>query len=58
MLINVNVNKFSDLKACIYIKKRLQHRLFLVNIAKFLSAFILRETCERLLLKFIDSKWR
>ena len=33
-------------------------RLFLVNIANFLRTFILKEICERLILKSIDSKWK
>ena len=36
---------------CNFIKKRLQHRCFPVNIAKFLRTFILKNICERLLLK-------
>ena len=40
------------LKACNFIKKRLQHRLFLVNMAKFLRTPILKNICERLLLEF------
>ena len=37
-------------KACNFIKKRLQHRCFLVNIGKFLRTPILKNICERLLL--------
>ena len=33
------LNKFAVLQACNFIKKRLQHRGFTVNIAKFLRAF-------------------
>ena len=43
-------NKVADLEACNFIKKRLQHRCFPVNIAKFLRAPILKNTCQRLLL--------
>ena len=32
-------NKFAGLKACNFIKKRLQHRHFPVNIAKFISEY-------------------
>ena len=44
-------NKIAGLKACNFIKKRLQHRLFPVNIAKFLRTAILKSICELLLLK-------
>ena len=36
-------NKVAGLKACIFIKKRLQHRCFPVNIAKFLRTPILKK---------------
>ena len=42
-------NKTADLQACSYTKKRIQHRSFSVNIAKFLSTSILKNICERLL---------
>ena len=47
------------LTACNFIKKRLQHRCFPVNVAKFLRTSILKNICERLLLKFISAmlKW-
>ena len=36
-------NNVADLKACGFIKKRLQHRCFLVNIPRFLrTAFFYR----------------
>ena len=38
------------LKAYNFIKKRLRHRCFPVNIAKFLSTPILKNICKRLLL--------
>ena len=44
-------NKVTDLKACNFIKNRLQHRCFPVHIAKFLGAPILKNNYERLLLK-------
>ena len=40
-------------KACYFIKKRLQHRWFPTNIAKFLRTPILKDICERLLLEMI-----
>ena len=44
--------KFAVLpQACNFIKKRLQHRSFLVNIAKFLRTTILKNICDQLLLK-------
>ena len=39
-------------QACNFIEKRLQHRCFPVNIAKFLKTPILKNICERLLLIF------
>ena len=55
----VSFNKVTDLKACSFIKKKLQHRCFPVNIVKFLKTaflhviqvifelrfFLLRSTC-------------
>ena len=43
-------NNFASLKACNFIKKRLQRRWFPVNIAKFLRTPILKDICELLLL--------
>ena len=43
------INKFSGLKAWNFIKKRLQHGCFPLNIAKFLRTPILKNICERLL---------
>ena len=43
-------NNVASLKACNFIKKRLQHRCCPVNIAKFLRTPTLRNICERLLL--------
>ena len=40
----------SGLKACNFIKKRLETRYFPMNIVKFLRASILKNICERLLL--------
>ena len=49
------------LKACHFIKKRLQHRRFPVNIAKFLKRSFFIENLQRLLLKDYtspDGLWR
>ena len=43
------------LKACNFIKKRLQHRRFPVTIAKFLRLPILKNICERWQLLFVVS---
>ena len=51
-------NKFAGLQAGNFIIKRLQRRFFPVNIAKLSEASILKDICERLLLNFIDSKWK
>ena len=42
-------NKVAGVQACIFVKKRLQHRCFPVNIVKFLRTPILKYICERLL---------
>ena len=42
-------NKVADLKACKFIKNRLQHRCFPVKFAKFLRTPILKNIYERLL---------
>ena len=44
-------NKNTGLQACNFTKKRLQHRLSLDNTAKFLRTAILKNICERLLLR-------
>ena len=41
-------NKVAHLQAANVIKKRLQYRCFPVNIAKYLSAAILKIICKRL----------
>ena len=43
---------FSGLKVCHFIKKRLQHRCFPVNVAKYLGRPISKNIKERLLLQF------
>ena len=47
-------NKVAGLLACNFIKKRLQHRCFPVNVAKFLRTDILKNICERLFLCLMD----
>ena len=44
-------NKAAVLKSCNFIQKRLQHRFLTVNIVKFSRAPILKNICERLLLR-------
>ena len=40
-------NKVAGLQAWNFIKKRLQHSCFLVNIVKFLTTLISKNTCEQ-----------
>ena len=40
-------NKVAGLQAWNFIKKRLQHSCFLVNIVKFLTALMSKNTCEQ-----------
>ena len=47
------LNKLAGFKTCNFLKKRLQHRCFPVNIAKFLRTLILMKICEQLLLQFL-----
>ena len=55
-------HKTAALEACNFIKKRLQHRCFAVNIAKFLRTPNLKNICKRQLLqnKFqrLSSVWQ
>ena len=44
-------NKVTDLQACNFVKKRLRHKCFPVKFAKFSRTAILKNVCERLLLK-------
>ena len=44
-------NKNVGLQACNFIKKRLQHRSFHKNTATFLRTAILKNICERMLLR-------
>ena len=48
-------NKVAGLQAYNFIKKRLQHKSFLVNIGKFLRAPILKNIWERLLLNELNA---
>ena len=50
LLLESLFKKVADLKPCNFIKKKLQHRCFSVNIAEFLRTPILKNICERLLL--------
>ena len=45
-------NENADLQSSNFIKKRLQHRCFSVNIAKFLRALVLKNIRERLFERF------
>ena len=51
-------NKVAALKAGYFIKKRLHHRCFPANIAKFLRTPILKNSCKRLLLYILSLNWR
>ena len=42
----------AGLQSCNFVKKRLRHRCFPVNIAKFLRKPILKNLCERLFERF------
>ena len=46
-------NKFTGLEVCNFIKRRLQFSCFSLNIAKFLRTPILKNICERLLLRVL-----
>ena len=46
-------NTCGGLKACNFIKKRLQHKYFPKNIAKYLRTAILKNMCERWLLHLL-----
>ena len=49
------LNRAAGPQTCNFIKNRLQHRYFPVNIAKFLRTSILENICERLLLYIVLS---
>ena len=46
-------NRLAGFKTCKFLKKRLQHRCFPVNIGKFLRTLILMKICEQPLLQFL-----
>ena len=46
-------DRLAGFKTCNFLKKRLLHRCFPVNIAKFLITLILMKICEQLLLPFL-----
>ena len=50
-------NEFGFLRGATLSIKGIQHRCFLVNIAKFLRITILKNICERLLLQITEYKW-
>ena len=53
------INKFASLQYDLHFYyKGIPTQVFRVNIAKYLKTSILKEICERLLLNFIDSKWK
>ena len=41
-----------NLDFCYFIKKKLQHRCFPLNIVQFLKTYVLKNICERLLLQY------
>ena len=45
-------NRLAGFKTCNFLKKRLRHSCFPVNIAKFLRTLILMKICKQLLLQF------
>ena len=47
------LNRLAGFKISNFHKKRLQHRYFFVNIAKFLRALIMMKICEQLPLPFL-----
>ena len=50
-------NKAAGLRACNFIKKRLQHKCFPVNFAKFLRTSCLQNTSGRLLLDAVPLRF-
>ena len=46
-------NKVAGLQSCNFVKKRLQHRSFPVNIVEFLTTPVLKNSRERLFLRII-----
>ena len=54
MIVATNLDK----EACSFIKKRLQHRCFVMNIAKLSKTTVFKNSCERLLLWSISCRIR
>ena len=52
-MLECSFNRLTGFKTCNFLKKRLQHSCFPVNIAKFLRTLILMKICEQLLLQFL-----
>ena len=50
------INNVAGLQACKVIKKRLQGRCFLVNVAKFLRTPVLKNICKWMLLNSYSNK--
>ena len=50
-------NRVADFRPATILKKRLEHKCFPVNIAKFLRTPILKNICERLLLQLAALGW-
>ena len=46
-------NKVAGLQSCNFVKKRLQHRSFPVNIVEFLTTPVLKNSRKRLFLRII-----
>ena len=49
---SIFLSENAGLQSCNFIKKRLQHRCFPVNIAQFLRASLLKNICETLFERF------
>ena len=54
MIVATNLDK----EPCSFVKKRLQHRHFVMNIAKLSKTTVLKNKCERLLLWSISCRIR
>ena len=51
-ILQIFFNENVGLQSCNFFKKRLQHRCFPVNIAKFLRTPVLKNICQRLFERF------
>ena len=49
-------NKSASLQVCNFVKKRLRHKCFHLKFVKFLRTPILKNICERLLLKLSQTE--